>query len=91
VARAQSVRAELTADYHNDEDSIGRPGKLRENLLGLDLVGDNGPPTAAALELAARIDVSYAAVMADVAAFFATDTLAAPPLGPRLDCATDED
>jgi photosystem II stability/assembly factor-like uncharacterized protein len=91
VAQAQAVRAELTADYHNDEDSIGRPGKLRENLLGLDLVGDNGPPTAAALDVARRIDVSYAAIMRDVAAFFATDTLAAPPLGPRLDCATDED
>ncbi len=91
VARAQSVRSELTADYHNDEDSIGRPGKVRENLLGLDLVGDNGPPAAAALELAARIDVLYVAAMRDVSAFFATDTLAAPPLAPRLDCATDAD
>ncbi len=91
VARARTVRAELTADYHNDEDSIGRPGRVRENLLGLDLVGDGGPPPAAVLDVSARIDALYAAAMRDADAFFATDTLAAPPLAPHLDCATDED
>lgn len=89
VARAQVVRAELTADYHNDEDSIGRPGGVREDLFAFDLVGNGGPPTAATLDLAARIDVAYAAALRDTAAFFASDTLAAPPLASRLDCSTD--
>jgi hypothetical protein len=89
VERAQAVRGELTADYHNDEDSIGQPGALREDLLGLDLVGSGGPPTAAMLELAARIDESYAAAMHDADAFFASVSLAAPPQPARLDCATD--
>ena len=31
----QNLRSTLTADYHNDEDSIQRPGALREDIQGL--------------------------------------------------------
>jgi hypothetical protein len=88
---ARATRSSLTADYHNDEDSIGRPGELREAFYGFDLVGNGGPPTAATLDLASRIDAAYALVMGRANAFLARQTLAAPPLPPHLDCATDGD
>jgi photosystem II stability/assembly factor-like uncharacterized protein len=104
--RARRLRGELTADYHNDEDSIGRPGKLRENLQ--DLIGfraASGVPSAATLDLAARIDGDYVAAMRQVADFFSSDvaganaTLTAAGAKPLadseperpLDCATAED
>ncbi|MBC5820835.1 MAG: hypothetical protein GIX01_02445, partial [Candidatus Eremiobacteraeota bacterium] len=101
---ARDVRGELTADYHNDEDSIQIPGKLREDLQGLDLSGTGGPPTQAERSLAARVAAEYAAAMRDVSAFFASDVATAnralaaargAPLSesqpaPKLDCATDE-
>jgi len=106
AARARALRDDLTADYQNDEDSIQRPGKLRENLQAL--VGyraGSGPPTAATRDLAARIDLDYRTQMRAVAAFFATDVVAANaslrqahalPLAESqpdkpLDCATDQD
>ncbi|MDQ2909130.1 MAG: hypothetical protein M3R44_07260, partial [Candidatus Eremiobacteraeota bacterium] len=104
--RARALRGQLTADYQNDEDSIQRPGELRENLQAL--VGSragSGPPTAATLDLAARIDADYRAQMRAVTAFFARDVAAADttlrrsgsaPLvqseSPKpLDCASDEE
>jgi hypothetical protein len=104
VARAREVRGELTADYHNDEDSIQIPGKLREDIQGLDLSGTGGPPTQAERSLAGRVDAEYAAAMRDVNAFFAHDVVTAShalaaahaaPLSeaqpaPKLDCTTDE-
>ena len=67
VKAAQSARKrvfdELTADFHNDEDSIQRPGSLREDIPGLLRV--NSPPLPAQLEYAAQIDARYAAAMAD--------------------------
>ncbi len=77
-AHARALRDDLTADYQNDEDSIQRPGKLRENLQAL--VGyraGTGPPTAATLNLAARIDADYRTQVRAVAAFFANDVAAA--------------
>ncbi len=104
VARARDVRGELTADYHNDEDSIQIAGKLREDLQGLDLSGTGGPPTQAERSLATRVNTEYAGAMRDVGAFFANDVAAAnralaaahgAPLSeaqpaPKLDCTTDE-
>ncbi|MDQ2871845.1 MAG: hypothetical protein M3R35_01805 [Candidatus Eremiobacteraeota bacterium] len=53
----------LTADYHNDEDSIQRPGKLREDIQGLGYAG-GGLITPAVASLGARIDVEYKAAVA---------------------------
>jgi hypothetical protein len=70
ISAAQKSRDEVfalfTADYHNDEDSIGRPGALREDVprtYGIT------PPTAAALDYAARFDADYAAAFARYNAF----------------------
>ncbi|MGA8533578.1 MAG: hypothetical protein WB615_05675, partial [Candidatus Tumulicola sp.] len=69
IAAAQSARSEIfalfTADYHNDEDSIQRPGALREDVpSGGFLRGGNQPPTPALLEFAARFDGEYQAAFA---------------------------
>jgi hypothetical protein len=69
LAKAQAVKDLLTADYHNDEDSIQRPGKLREDMpLGVGI-----PLTDASRAFAARIDAEYAAIMPKVDAFFRSD------------------
>jgi photosystem II stability/assembly factor-like uncharacterized protein len=39
LAERNRLFSELTADYHNDEDSIQRPGALREDLQGLGWFG----------------------------------------------------
>ncbi len=39
VAAKKDLFSFLTADYHNDEDSIQRPGALREDLQGLQFFG----------------------------------------------------
>ena len=105
TARAREVRGELTADYHNDEDSIQIPGKLREDVQGLNASGLGGPPTQAQRSFAARVGAEYTAAMHDVTAFFASDVATAnralaaagaAPLAesqpaPKLDCATDEE
>ncbi len=39
AAAKKNVFSFLTADYHNDEDSIERPGELREDLQGLQFFG----------------------------------------------------
>lgn len=62
VAKAQATWQDVfpgfTADYHNDEDSIQRPGSLRESIprsgFGVQL-----PPTAEQLEYASRFDAAY--------------------------------
>jgi photosystem II stability/assembly factor-like uncharacterized protein len=72
IAAAQKsldgIFALFTADYHNDEDSIGRPGALREDVPSGGR-GGNAPPTAATLEYAARFDADYAAAFARYNAF----------------------
>jgi len=91
AARALALRGTLTADYHNDEDSIQRPGKVRENLEGLGFRGADGPPTAATLDVARRVGADYTAAMRDIDAFFATQPPTVIPPAPPLDCATDGD
>ncbi len=71
-AKALALRGRLTADFTNDEDSIGRPGRLREDLQSLaggGFFGGAAPPNAAQREYAARVDAAYAVTMRDVAAF----------------------
>jgi photosystem II stability/assembly factor-like uncharacterized protein len=66
--RALALRARLTADFTNDEDSIQHPGRIREDLQGLQY-GAASPPSPATIDYAARVDGAFAAVMRDVAAF----------------------
>jgi photosystem II stability/assembly factor-like uncharacterized protein len=73
VDRAKTVRAELTADYHNDEDSIQRPGRLREDLETFTRGFISGPVTPALRDYAARVEFAYRATLRDVQSFFATD------------------
>jgi hypothetical protein len=60
-----SVMALLTANYTNGEDSVSRPGSLRENLNGalssLESFPVQGIITPAAAQFYARIDSEYAA------------------------------
>ncbi len=67
-ASLQDVFSAFTADYHNDEDSIQRPGSLRESVPR---TGFNTqlPPTAAQLDYAARFDAAYQAAFAKYNAF----------------------
>jgi photosystem II stability/assembly factor-like uncharacterized protein len=67
-ARALALRARLTADYTNDEDSIQHPGRIREDLQGLQF-GAGAPPSAATIDYAARVDRAFDGAMRDVAAF----------------------
>jgi photosystem II stability/assembly factor-like uncharacterized protein len=76
IAGAESTRSEIfslfTADYHNDEDSIQRPGALREDVpSGGFLRGGNQPPTPPLLEFAARFDGEYQAAFAKYNGFVA--------------------
>jgi hypothetical protein len=79
LAGVESARSELfavfTADYHNDEDSIQRPGALREDVpSGGFLRGGNQPPTPALLEFAGRFDSEYQAAFAKFNGFIASLT-----------------
>ncbi|HTX59658.1 MAG TPA: hypothetical protein VMH02_08240, partial [Verrucomicrobiae bacterium] len=72
VETAMQVRDRIfsgfTADFHNDEDLIERPGSLREEIprTGFD---SQQPPTAAVLDYAARFDAAYATAVANYNAF----------------------
>ncbi len=58
----------LTADYHNDEDSIQRPGALREDMQGLSFFGQ-GVVTPAVAAYGARIDVALRSAVGRYNAF----------------------
>ena len=49
---------EFTADYNNGEDSIQRPGSLREEVPRTGF-GAAAPPTAEQLDYASRFDAAY--------------------------------
>ncbi len=66
--KALALRARLTADQTNDEDFIQRPGRIREDLGGLFYTA-GAPPTAAALDYAARVDAAFDATMRAFVAF----------------------
>ena len=62
LAARQSIFSDLTADYHNDEDSIQRPGALREDMQGLGFFGQS-VITPAVLDYGRRVDVAYHAAV----------------------------
>jgi photosystem II stability/assembly factor-like uncharacterized protein len=62
LAQRDALFHELTADYHNDEDSIQRPGALREDMQGLGFYGQ-GVVTPAVRDYANRVDVAYRAAV----------------------------
>jgi photosystem II stability/assembly factor-like uncharacterized protein len=68
VAAAQqnleSIFNEFTANYQNDEDSIQRPGALKEDIPRGGFGGAQPPPTAALLDYSRRFDVEYRAAVA---------------------------
>jgi photosystem II stability/assembly factor-like uncharacterized protein len=71
IARVNSVAAardalfyRFTANFKNDEDSIERPGALREDLEGfLGFFGGSDPPTPAIQSISDRVDADYRNVM----------------------------
>ncbi|MGH7728085.1 MAG: hypothetical protein ACREM2_04775, partial [Vulcanimicrobiaceae bacterium] len=71
-AEALALRATLTADYQNDEDSIQRPGKLREDIDSESTDGGPYPPTQAQRDFAARVVREYNATMPAVERFLAS-------------------
>lgn len=70
--RWQPVFDAFTADYKNDEDSIQRPGSLRESVPRTGFGGPQLPPTAAQLDYAKRFDAAYAAAMDGYNAYVAS-------------------
>jgi photosystem II stability/assembly factor-like uncharacterized protein len=66
-----AVFATFTANYQNDEDSIQRPGALREDIPRTGF-GAASPPTPAVLEYARRFDSEYTAAMARYNAYVQT-------------------
>ena len=87
VADALKMRDEIfssfTADYHNDEDSIQRPGALREDVPRSGF-GAPAAPSDALLEYAHRYDLAYQAAIGKYNAFV-NDTLV--PLSAELKAA----
>ncbi|MGA8475185.1 MAG: hypothetical protein WB681_08965 [Candidatus Cybelea sp.] len=63
------VFAALTADYKNDEDSIQRPGSLRESVPRTGFAGTQLPPTAEQLDYGRRFDAAYSAAVAKYDAY----------------------
>jgi photosystem II stability/assembly factor-like uncharacterized protein len=62
LAQRDAIFHALTADYQNDEDSIQRPGALREDMQGLGFFGQ-GVLTPAVRNYATRVDVTYHAAV----------------------------
>ena len=83
LARVQAVadagtalESRLSAGYKNDEDSINRPGSLREDIQGLffGIFGSQGPPISTHDALEAQVHSRYMAVMADYRAWSSSAT-----------------
>jgi hypothetical protein len=62
LAQRDALFHELTADYHNDEDSIQRPGALREDYQGLGFFGQ-GVVTPSVRDYANRVEAAYRAIV----------------------------
>ncbi len=58
LAERDTLFHALTADYHNDEDSIQRPGALREDYQGLGFFGQ-GLITPAVRDYGNRVEAAY--------------------------------
>jgi photosystem II stability/assembly factor-like uncharacterized protein len=69
-AHWQPIFSAFTADYKNDEDSIQRPGSLRESIPRTSgFGGPQFPPTAAQLDYSRRFDAAYATAMQNYNAY----------------------
>ena len=55
LAARKTLFDSLTADYHNDEDGIQRPGALREDVQSA-YYGAQGLPTQPVIEFIARVN-----------------------------------
>jgi hypothetical protein len=62
LAARDSLFHQLTADYHNDEDSIQRPGALREDYQFLGYFGGT-VLTPAVTDYARRVEAAYRAIV----------------------------
>jgi hypothetical protein len=80
IAKAQelvdagtALEARLSAGFKNDEDSVNRPGALREEIQGLlfGVFGSEGPPISTHYELVLRVRSHYHTVMDDYRAWAA--------------------
>ncbi len=71
LAARERIFSELTADYHNDEDSIQRPGALREDMEGLGFFGQ-GVLTPAVIDYGARVDAAYRTAVQNYNAYVRT-------------------
>ena len=60
LASREAIFHVLTADFHNDEDSIQRPGALREEYQGLGFFGA-GIVTPAVRNYGSRVEAAYRA------------------------------
>jgi hypothetical protein len=63
LAQRQEIFSLFTADFHNDEDSIQRPGALREEIPRGGFGASQGP-TAEQLDYAKRFDAASDAAFA---------------------------
>ena len=73
LAEHDAIFDTFTANYHNDEDSIQRPGALREDVPSGGF-GSATAPSAAVMDFARRFDAEYASTMARYNAYV-RDTL----------------
>ncbi len=71
-AKWQPIFAGFTANYKNDEDSIERPGSLRESVPFTGFGGPQLQPTASQLDYAKRFDVAAAKAFAAYDAYVAS-------------------
>ena len=69
MKQRDEIFSTFTADYHNDEDSIQRPGALREDVPGGFFSSGNRPPTAAMQTFASEFDTAYEQAFAKYNAF----------------------
>ncbi|MHB8151873.1 MAG: WD40/YVTN/BNR-like repeat-containing protein [Vulcanimicrobiaceae bacterium] len=71
-AKRSALFHAFTANYHNDEDFIQRPGKLREKIPAGFFFAAMAPPTAATLTYARKFNVEYRAAMAEYNGYVGT-------------------
>ncbi|HKW45656.1 MAG TPA: hypothetical protein VJN22_08355, partial [Candidatus Eremiobacteraceae bacterium] len=69
-----ALEGRLSAGFKNDEDSINRPGALREQVQGLlfGIFGSQGPPISAHYALETQVRKQYEGVMAEYKAWYAS-------------------
>ena len=69
-----ALESRLSAGYKNDEDSINRPGALREDIQGLffGIFGSQGPPISTHDALESQVHARYVSIMADYRAWSST-------------------